>query len=424
MTGRASKSVDVKFSEATINRYLEDKSVTQLKDPRYPLRLRFCQCRTKASWHLVTYRNNQTYWRKVGNWPALNVKTLINQLPELSAQVAINPGVKQLNTQQFESVSDVLTWYQARCFKLTNLSKDRKATIKSVIKCHLLPALGEIKHDQLDMSQIDELLILPLQAIRKPSTVRLAFVVLKAAFNQAMGLKKIRINSLDGVFFSNFIVEDIQDKPGKISPMMLPALLSRLTEQAIRIQVLVILMLCHATRIGETRQIRWQYIDLSAALMTLPSYITKTNQELEIPLSDSIISLLRAYKRQQRLKGYQGDYLFPGQQPGRAVCASTASKLMQQFSQGQFSAHDFRKLTGIMLGRQGVDFMIIKLIFNHKLSALDRAYFKTLTTQPQRGALVNYHQHLDTLGLANFHGDLTPRSFLNPKHNKPNKDVA
>ncbi len=419
-----SKSIDVRFSEAEIKRNQSENDVTQLKDPRFPLRLRFSADRTKATWHLVTYRNNQTYWRKLGTWPTLTFKALENRLPDLLAQVAIEPDSKNLTAEQFKTVADLLSWYQKRSGLLTGLSKSRKANIKSVVKCHLIPAIGHINYEVLNPAQVDDLLVCPLQAKRKLSTVRLAFMVLKAAFNQAKKQKRININPMSDMVFSDFIQDTVTAKDGALTMMMLPNLLTQLTNQAIRIQILVSLLLAFGTRIGETRLARWDHFDYNKRTWTIPKDNTKTKQTHELPLTDQMIRLLNAYRKEQRYLGYQGLYLFPGQKAKSALAESTVSKLMKQFSLGEFSAHDFRKLAKSCWSELKVDYMVGKRLLNHSLSQLDKAYDQTLIAGPKREAIEDYHHYLDKQGFEVFHTDPLPRSFLISKQVKLSNQAA
>lgn len=421
---KQSKSVEVALSEAVVRRFQHDATVTQLKDPKHPLRLRFSRDRTKASWHFVTYRQNRTYWRKVGNWPSLTVKAALACVPELSAQAAINPGDRLLTTEQFKTVGDLLSWYEQRCSKLQSLSKHRKSSIKSTIKCHLLPMLGPLSYDQLTPTDVDDLFICPLQQDKSLATVRLAFVILKAAFNQAKKQKRISVNPMSEMVFSDFIIDSVVAREGAIKPMMLPDLLIKLSEQTIRIQMFVALLLGFATRIGETRLARWDQFDINKRAWTIPKQNTKTRQTHELPLTEQFISLLAAYRKQQQSSGYRGLYLFPGQSPKRSICESTASKLIKQFSESAFSAHDFRKLARSIWADLSIDYMVGERLLNHSLSKLDEAYFQSLISGPKRDAIEQYHQHLDDLGFTAFHTDPLPRSFIKSCSVNPNSQAA
>lgn len=416
-------NIDITFSESEIKKYQKNSDVKQLKDPRYPLKLRFSADRTKASWHLVTYRNNKGYWRKVGTWPLLTAKALIKKLPELMAQIAINPDNTKLRTEDFHTVGDLLAWYQIRCGLLKGLSKHRKASIKSVIKCHLYPTIGQIPYLDLTASQVDDLLICPLQSTHALSTLNLSFKVLKAAFNQARKLDRIEINPMDPMVFSDFIQTTISAKDGKIKPQMLGDILVRLAYEPIRVQMLICLMLAYATRLGETRMSAWTQFDFHRKTWEIPKEHTKTKSMHELPLTDRMIDLLRAFRTEQKNHGYQGSLLFPGKSPRKPISESTTWNLVRAFSKGDFTAHDFRKVARSIWAEIKIDYMVGERLLNHKLGKLDEAYFQTLISQPKRDAIESYHRYLDNLGFINFHSKTIPRSFQISKqlkviHNK------
>ncbi len=59
--------------------------------------------------------------------------------------------------------------------------------------------------------------------------------------------------------------------------------------------MLALMMLCHGTRIGETRQSRWADIALPEREWFIPAEHTKTKTELRVPLTDQVCSLLQPY---------------------------------------------------------------------------------------------------------------------------------
>lgn len=414
MTKRPQTKV-VKFSESLIKRELAG-DVFQLRDPRFPLRLRFNKSRTKATWHLVMYRNNKDHWEKLGDWPLLSFNALEKQLPTILAQKAFDPTAS-VSADNFNHVGAVLSWYQERSDKLKDLSKSTRANIKSVVKNHLLPALGDIALSDISTAIIDDKLIMPLQQIRQLPTVRLAFVTLKAAFNRAKKQKRISVNPLSDIVFSDFIDDTVKAKEGRLKKHQLATVLNALTHQKERVQVLVVLLCAYATRIGETRLATWSQFDFNARLWTIPKENTKTGKEsLSLHLTEQIIFLLSAYREYQIKQGYQGQYLFPGHERKGAVCESTVSRWIKEFSQGEFSAHDFRKCARSVWAEIKIDYMVGRRLLNHALGGLDSAYYQTLIVDPKRDAIERYHDYLLARGLSVFceesDTDPIPRSFF------------
>ncbi|MGF6093219.1 hypothetical protein ACLD1X_29195, partial [Pseudomonas sp. 18173] len=57
------KTLTVKLSDAVIKQHAIDPTITELKDPRHPLRFRYRQNRNKGSWHLVRF-DKGAKWKK------------------------------------------------------------------------------------------------------------------------------------------------------------------------------------------------------------------------------------------------------------------------------------------------------------------------------------------------------------------------
>ncbi|MDI3269056.1 site-specific integrase, partial [Pseudomonas sp. AL15] len=96
----------------------------------------------------------------------------------------------------------------------------------------------------------------PMQADHKLSYVRSALGVLKVAFDFALVLKKITVNPMAGVSFSNFSKAKIKPKGARLRQVAVVDLMAEWADlfptdpEAV---VLAVLMLCHGTRITETR---------------------------------------------------------------------------------------------------------------------------------------------------------------------------
>ena len=99
------------------------------------------------------------------------------------------------------------------------LSLKRKRSIKSALKVHLQPRLGDVLIEELDHVLLDELLIWPLQESYDLSTVRLILSVLKKACKQARTLKLIAFNPIAEIKFSDFTGAKIMPKGVCFNPM-------------------------------------------------------------------------------------------------------------------------------------------------------------------------------------------------------------
>ena len=223
-----SKSVAVSLSEAAIKRHAGDSAITQLRDTQRPLRFRYRQNRERGSFYVVTRAQGKEHWHKLGNYPDLTVKAVLSVLPNVMQRLAIEPQSGALSTSGWSTVGEVLEWYTHRVAHDGNLSKNRKATARSAVKCQLLPCLGALRLVELNHATLDTKLMWPLQSQYSVAHVRLVFGVLKEAATRvhrlsrqqlSMGLQPKQIPTFD-TFFA-----DLQNAlSGEVRPRTHPLL--------------------------------------------------------------------------------------------------------------------------------------------------------------------------------------------------------
>lgn len=397
-----SKTLQIKFSDAEIRRQAAGPA-RDLRDPRYPaLKLRFNQSRARASWLVVMHAGKGTA-RKLGNWPDITAAAAIELLPKKLAELTADPSAV-VATADWHTLGDLLHWFADRAGRDRTLSTKRKDTIRSLVACQLLPRVGSVRLVAVDRETLDERLVWPMQEVRSLAYTRQAFGLLKKACKQAAALKKLTRNPLADVVFTDFITAKIKPKGSRIRPQQLPEILATLGElwrTRPSEAMLPLLMLCHGTRISETRLSKWQNITLcDAGEWFIPASDTKTDADHRLPLTRHAIALLSAYRTRQLVSGYSGAYLFP-RGDGAPLTESQGQAIFTRIGD-DWSSHDLRKVARSMWADLGVDYLIGELLLNHRLDDLDAAYIHTHATTLKRDALERWHTWLETRGLYFF----------------------
>ena len=393
----------VRFSDAEIRRQAQGTAKT-LRDARYPaLRFRFHQDRARGSWHVVV----GGAWGKAGNYPDLQTGAMIDVLSQVVARRTAEPDGAS-TAQGLANVGQVLEWQLER--QLTNraLSAKRKASARSILKLHLLPALRDLPLAEVSRSSLDRLLMWPLQAEYAPSFVRQVFGVLAVAFRRALELEQVASNPVAGLKFTDFVKARIRPKEARLRPAQITDLLVDLHERYAEAPpegMLALMMLCHGCRVGETRVARWADITLGgdAPEWYLPAATTKTREEHRLPLTPQVCALLRRYRDWQQRRGYSGAYLFPGKGK-RPISDSQATDIFASLGQGRWTSHDLRKLASTCWTDLGIDYLIGQLLLNHALRDLDVTYIHTTAAVQKRKALEQWHDWLDQQGFDELHG--------------------
>lgn len=397
-------------------------SVRQLRDPRFPeLRFRYSTTdRTKGAWHVVV----RGKWGKAGNYPGINAKLMQATLPAILARRSIDPDATSTTTS-WTTVGDVLTWYADRMSRDRGLSAKRKASAQSALRCHLVPRLQALELASLNRASLDRLLMWPMQEQYELSFVRSVYGVLAVAFRQATRLALLGVNPMATLKYTDFVQTRIKPKPAQLRGDDLPALLQDLAERIERApleSMLALMMLCHGTRLGETRQARWKNLNLSTGQWFIPAPDTKTKAEHVLPLTAQACALIERYRSLQQASGYQGPFLFPGR-AGGAISAAMASTLFKGMTKGEWSSHDLRKVARTAWADLGVDYMVGEMLLNHAMKDLDATYIHTTAEGLKRRALELWHQHLDTQGFSTLHTETPPRQENTTNSLQPLNDV-
>lgn len=396
-----SRTLRVLVSDASINRHAAQSHVRQLHDTRRPVLLRYGNARNRGSWYVLVHSDTKNPYHKVGNWPALSAGALFDALPGILARLAVDPGASTA-LDGWQTVGQLLDWYADRMQRDSGKSKSRKRTVATIVKKHLKPLVGKQAMAGMSRGVVDAELIWPLQERFSLAYVRQIFGVLIAAFRQAARLKLLASNPVAGFEFPDFIPEAIRAKEGQIRPDQTGDLLAHLLERSAAEPlgvVLAYLMLCHGTRIGETRVARWDHFNLGEGEWFIPASHTKTGVALVLPLTAQVCALLERYRAWQKCRGYAGVFLFPGVK-GRPLAERQASECFQRLGNGEWTGHDLRKLARTGWADLNVNYLVAEALLNHALKGVSAAYIHTELRELKRAALERWHAWLDGRGLA------------------------
>ncbi len=358
------------------------------------LYLRFTRDRARASWYLVS----KGKWNLVGNFPDLSAKQVVAALPAIRLRLDAGAGS---NLSKWITTGELLDWYADRMARDRSLSEKRKKTGASLIKCHLKPRLGALPLTGIDKASLDDQLMWPAQETIGIDYVRSAFQLLALAFRQAFKLRLIAANPMKDIKFSDFSKAKVGIKPSRLRGTQLQDLIARLltvldTDPADGL--LALMMLCHGTRIGETRQARWAHISLAEREWFIPAENTKTGVEHHLPLTEQVRRILISYRDIQWASGYSGQFLFPSRS-GKALSEGQASAVFARLGQGEWTSHDLRKVARTGWADIGIDHLIGELLINHAMGHNVKVYIQSDVMSRKRDALEKWHAHLDSKGL-------------------------
>ncbi|MGP1834341.1 tyrosine-type recombinase/integrase [Shewanella frigidimarina] len=406
MMVKAASGVDVgKLNDAALKRWLRAGVSRDYRDPQFPeIRLRAAAGRTRASVHLVLNENGKTVWQKVGTWPSMCIKTLCADLPVMLAKRNVGGMV----TGQFDSVGSLLEWYQEHIANNITYSKSWRSNIKSMIKCHLLPRLADVRLHEVSFIAVDGILVKPMLVEGfAPKYIREVVNKLKAVFAAASKLRLINTNPLAGYRVTYSIkVNDAMDT--RLFESDLAELFTRLGAVVMPVQMLFVLMMMFGTRINETRLARWEHF--AGDYWVIPASNAKNKEEHRVPMTESAKAFIQHYKCWQLKHVGKRAYLFPG--TSGAISIRCAHDWHTQIRFKHFTSHDLRRLFRTIVADLGVDTMIGERLLNHALPVLLRKYVKSTLDKGMSLALEQYHQYLIYRGFSSVAPEILPRSSV------------
>jgi len=386
------KSLAVMLSDAVIARHAVNPDVSELRDLRSQLVLRYKTGRSDATWYLVRYKNRRKIRVRIGYYPALKTKDVSAMLPDFVRRQ--NDG-NEPNADRFSTVGDLLDWYQGRMQRDKSKSELWRKSVESAITAQLLPRLTKLALADFSKSSIDNLLILPLMGDGlKPSTIRKYWGILKTSIAVAAKMDLLTRDYVAGWKFVDHVAKRITSKESRLLINNLPAVIERLQKADGPAWGLVMLMLMYGTRVGETRQLRWSHIDLASKIIVIPAEITKTNVTHVLPLTDMAISVIHTIEQSA---GGRQTFIF--QVSDEALNSQQAQDLVRRVSLGQWSAHDLRKLARTAWAQLGIDYWMAERLLNHKPRGLDAVYIKTDGLEQRLKSIQLYHDYLLSSGL-------------------------
>jgi integrase len=194
----------------------------------------------------------------------------------------------------------------------------------------------------------DVVAVLKPRWIKNPQAMRNCRAHLQEIFGAARAKKIIPKNETNPAVWADnlkFLLGK-QPRKGKVRgshPAMkyadVPAFMAELrakdTVGALMLETLILT----GVRTTEAIQMRWNQIDLAQSRWVIPGKIMKNGLEADIPLTDTVIALLKRIKE----IGLGGPNVFPGQKAGTACSNNTMLKLLKvDLGRSNVTVHGFR----------------------------------------------------------------------------------
>jgi len=280
--------------------------------------------------------------------------------------------VKELEEGTYVSPSgENLADYLKEWFAIhqTNLAPKTAETYHAIINKHLIPALGQVKLQNLQPMDLQSYYSKAVKQLSKRS-VEQHHAVLSRAFKDALKWRKVNIDPTTMVSVP---------RPDRKTAFTMSAQQENALLQVIKgheLENLIIVAMYSGLRMGEILALRWHDVDLGECRLRVTQTVSRVNGEnvirqtgktkksnREIYLPEIAVSALKRQKEKA-----ESIYVFPGKdgQPRSGTVVSHSFKRLARKAGIEMRFHDLRHAYATRLRELGLDMKIIQESLGHE----------------------------------------------------------
>ncbi|MBS2005766.1 MAG: site-specific integrase [Cyanobacteria bacterium SZAS TMP-1] len=128
----------------------------------------------------------------------------------------------------------------------------------------------------------------------------------------------------------------------------------------------LLFLLLTGMRFGETRKLKWTYVDFNEKILTVPRELTKSDREHRLPLSDFLLALLK----KRYLYRNQSEWVFQSTRLRNKPISGGVGMVRRVRAKGniKFTFHDLRRTFLTMGEKLEVPPYALKCLVNHSVS--------------------------------------------------------
>ncbi|WP_097492342.1 tyrosine-type recombinase/integrase [Escherichia coli] len=360
---------------------------------------------------LLVHPNGSKYWRfrywidkkerlqAIGVYPLISLKEARKRATE--SRLLIAQGIDPMEEARKEKAIDALN--MAASFKtvaedwlttrVSGWSESYTKQVRSALEKDVYPVLG--KRSIVDITARDVLALLQKKERTAPEQARKLRQRIGEIFKFAVITELVSRNpvaDLDTALKAR--------RPGHnawIQISEIPAFYKALERAgSVQIQTAIRLLILTVLRTAELRKMRWEWVDLESATITLPAEVMKARRPHVVPLSRQAVELLQD---QFTRSGYSA-FVFPGRfMDNKPLSASAILKALERIGYKSIATgHGWRTTFSTALnesGRYSPDWIEIQLA--HVPKGVRGVYNQAAYMKQRRAMLQDYADAIDSI---------------------------
>ncbi|OEM21087.1 tyrosine-type recombinase/integrase [Escherichia coli] len=360
---------------------------------------------------LLVHPNGSKYWRfrywidkkerlqAIGVYPLISLKEARKRATE--SRLLIAQGIDPMDLARKEKAIDALNAIASfkavaedwMATKVSGWSESYTKQVRSALEKDVYPVLG--KRSIVDITARDVLALLQKKERTAPEQARKLRQRIGEIFKFAVITELVNRNpvaDLDTALKAR--------RPGHnawIPINEIPAFYKALERAgSVQIQTAILLLILTALRTAELRLMRWEWVDLQSATITLPAEVMKARRPHVVPLSRQAVELLQD---QFTRSGYSA-FVFPGRfMDNKPLSASAILKALERIGYKSIATgHGWRTTFSTALnesGRYSPDWIEIQLA--HVPKGVRGVYNQAAYLKQRRQMLQDYADAIDSI---------------------------
>ena len=153
-------------------------------------------------------------------------------------------------------------------------------------------------------------------------------------------------------------------------------------------------MILTAARTGEVRGARWQEIDLTIKVWTIPADRMKAGKEHRVPLCDRALQILNSIKSNRN----PDEFVFPGWKAGTGLSDGAMLALLRKMEVGPYTPHGFRSTFRDWAAEEAHQFSneTVELALAHTIrNKAEAAYRRGDQLERRRELMAAWSEHIE-----------------------------
>lgn len=350
-------------------------------------------------WRFRYWLNKREFLQAIGVYPLITLKEARRRATESRSLIAngINPmeearkekAIDALNmAASFKTVAE--DWLATR---VSGWSESYTKQVRSALEKDVYPVLG--KRSIVDITARDVLSLLQKKERTAPEQARKLRARIGEIFKFAVITELVNRNpvaDLDTALKAR--------RPGHnawIPISEIPAFYKALERAgSVQIQTAIRLLILTALRTAELRLMRWKWVDLESATITLPAEVMKARRPHVVPLSRQAVELLQD---QFTRSGYSA-FVFPGRfMDNKPLSASAILKALERIGYKSIATgHGWRTTYSTALnesGKYNPDWIELQLA--HVPKGIRGVYNQAAYLKQRRAMMQDYSDAIDSI---------------------------